>query len=437
MNAFPPGPRGWDIWAYIRGSNREKLAAWGRARDEFGDLVYAHFLGQHFYLLNHPDHIRAALVEHGASFLQLPLGQQPPRRPPPSAEVDERRHDHRRLRRIIQPAFQPANVAHYGRVMVDYTQSMLASWTSGETRDLSQDMTHLTLRIVGRALFDADVTDSSDAISQVVTVGAKFLTNARTRLPLPTPSNLRLLRAWNEMNDQISSLISQRRQAPEGHDDLLTAILQATDLVDGSGLSDKEAHDTLISLFIAGHETTAVALGWAAYLLAQHPQAEAALWAELDTVLQGRPPTVDDLPQLPYTDAVIRETLRLYPPAWVLFRYALEGAALGGHDLPPGSYVLMSPYVMQRDARWYPEPEQFRPERWLDGSEADLPRYAYYPFGGGAHVCTGQFFAWQELQLVLATIAQCWQLRLTTPVAIEPVITLRPDQPIQMVVEPR
>jgi cytochrome P450 len=312
------------------------------------------------------------------------------------------------------------------------------TWGDGEVRDVSREMTEITLRIAARTLFGTDVADD------VATMRAASFTLAehfRSRLfslmillpdAVPTPGNRRYQRSVRNLDDMVYRIIGQRRrsQAGQEHDDLLDMLLAARD-ESGQGMTDRQLRDEVMTLLLAGHDTTALALTWTFILLAQHPAAEARLLDEVDHVLGGRLPTSADASRLPYTEQVIAETLRLYPTAWMLGREAVRNTTIGGQPIGKGTTVLISPWVIHRDPRWFDEPAAFRPERWADGLAQRLPRFAYAPFGGGQRVCIGSSFAQLEATLLLATIAQRFRLVLVDPaqpVEPLPVVTLRPRQ---------
>jgi cytochrome P450 len=435
---LPPGPNAWQTVQQVKNASPERLYLLERIHRDYGDIAHVNILGGHYFMLNNPEFVRLVLVEQSAAFHSLPIGKRKTARALDPAVVQEERTFHKQQRRILQPAFTPSNVARYGEVMVRYATEAAQGWQPDTTYDLSDQMNRLTLRIVARTLFDADVSDSNDAFSVAVALGSEYVAGG-SRLPfwIPTAKNRQLIGAWLRMNNTINRVVAERRKSGEDRGDLLSAVLLATDTESGAKLTEQQAQGTIMGLFIAGHETTANAIIWTWVLLAQHPDIVQKLHAELDQVLAGRAPTAADVEHLPYTDTIIREALRLYPPAWVLNRFAVTTTQIGGYDIPKGSQLFMSPYVMQRDARFYDDPESFRPERWLDGDlplEKRLPPYAYYPFGGGAHVCIGQFFAMLELRLLLATLAQRVRIQLLPDqqIGVQPLITLRPDKAIQV-----
>ncbi len=331
----------------------------------------------------------------------------------------------------------------YGETMVDYTLRHLESWQDGDRRDISQEMMQLTLAIAVKTLFDADVESDAREIGQALSFLMKYAMGrfrSLVKVPesWPTPRNRRAERAYRYLDSVVYRIIESRRRSGEDRGDLLSMLIHATD-EDGSQMTPRQLRDETMTIFLAGHETTALALTWTWYLLSENPEAEARLHDELDRVLGGRRPSADDLEQLPYLDAVVHESMRLYPPAYAVARRAIEPFEVGGYAFPAGTQLVLSPWAMQRDPRYYDQPEEFRPERWLDGLARRLPAYAYFPFGGGPRRCIGQSFAMMEAALVVATIAQRFSLRLVPghPVVPEPLITTRPKYGMKMVANSR
>ena len=328
--------------------------------------------------------------------------------------------------------------------MLAYTQDLLGRWHPGEVRDIHADMMQLTLRVVGKTLFDADIEADAREVGQALPVALKELNDQmvgiEVLLPeiIPTPSRIRLKRAVSRLDPLIYRIIAQRRGSSEDHGDLLSALLRAQD-EDGSRMTDRQLRDEAMTIVLAGHETTALALTWTWYLLSQHPDALAKLHAEIETVLGDRSPTLADIPALTYTEAVLFETMRLYPPIFGIGRESIAPCELDGHHLPAGTNVYIVPWIIQRDPRWFDDPEAFRPDRWLDGLAHRLPRFAYFPFGGGPRLCIGQQFAMLEATILLVTIARRWRV-LPVPgqdLVPEPSLTLRPKHGLHVEVQPR
>jgi cytochrome P450 len=328
--------------------------------------------------------------------------------------------------------------------MVEHSARTRERWREQTTLDLDQEMMRLTLSIASKTLFDADVEAEATEIGAALTTmmqGWPRMTSPLYPLlnKLPLPSNRRLREAQQRLDDTVLRMIAERRASGADHGDLLSMLLTAQDEEDGGGMSDKQVRDEAMTLFIAGHETTANALTWTWYLLSQHPEVEAKLHEELDAMLGDRLPSAEDTSRLPYTRKVFTEAIRLYPPAWTIGRRALNDYEIPPYRIPANSMIFMSPYVMQHDARYFPNPEVFDPERWTQEAQATRPKFSYFPFGGGPRQCIGEAFAWMEGVLVIAAIAQRWKFRLVPghPVAMQPLVTLRPKHGMRMVVEQR
>ena len=347
-----------------------------------------------------------------------------------------------RQRRLSQPAFHRDRVAAYAAVMGEYTEQMLAGWHAGDERDLHQEMMNLALRIVGKTLFDSDVTSDTREVGETLDILLKIAANfGRTVLiPLwvPTPRNLRAKAGVRRLDRIIYRIIAQRRASGNDTGDLLSTLLQVRD-TDGSRMSDKQLRDESITLFLAGHETTASTLSWTFWLLAQNPAVEKRFHEELHGVLGGRTPAMDDLPRLPYLGHILTESLRLYPPAWGIARLAEEEHEIAGYPVFPRYGMATAQWVVHRDPRWFDAPQEFRPERWERGLAKQLPRFAYFPFGGGPRQCIGNTFALMEASVVLATIGQKFRFQLAPGQKVEPFasITMRPKSGIRVKLEAR
>lgn len=348
----------------------------------------------------------------------------------------------RRQRRLIQPAFHHTHIAQYAAQMVAHTQKMVTGWQDGQTIPIGEAMHTLTFNIVLDALFSADENANYTAVvHQAVRDLGQGLASLSRSLPLtflpawtPLPSLRQKRRGERALAHSVQQMIAERHALGEADSppDLLTTLLFARDEETGESMSNQQLQDELITLYIAGHDTTAVLLSWAWVLLAQNEGVAASLTAELKQVLNGRPPTLTDLPQLPYTQMIIKETLRLYPPAWFIFREAGAGFMLDGHAIPEGSMLFLMPLTTQRDGRWFAQPDAFQPERWLDGFEKSLPKGAYFPFGRGPRTCIGNGFATMEAQFLLATIAQQFRLEQLSEAKMGDTPTLGFAQPVQM-----
>jgi cytochrome P450 len=320
---------------------------------------------------------------------------------------------HRRQRRLMLPAFHRSRMTGYGRSIVESAAAI--QWTDGEVRDVGSDMMTLALNIVASTLFSSNVEQDAKSISEAfgeLTRQANRLSfpGAKWLLKTPLPFARRLRAAEAKLNDTVFSIIRRHRANGQDTGDLLSMLLLAEDSDKlGEHMSDIEVRDQVMTLFFAGHETTANALTWSFWLLARHPEIERELHTKLQRVLEGRPPTFADVPQLVFTEQIIREVLRLYPPVWAIGRRTLENLTFNGLSVPGGTLVVASQWIAHRDPRWFPEPDAFRPARWTSDFRAVLPRFAYFPFGGGPRSCLGENFAWTELILVIATLAQRWR----------------------------
>lgn len=415
----------------------------GLARD-YGDIVFVKLAGERAFLINHPQLIRDVLVTHQKNFTKS-RGLERAKKLLGEGLLTAEGANHVRQRRLIQPAFHRERIAGYASVMVDHAARMRQRWQPGETYDISNEMMHLTLSIVGKTLFDSDVESKADEVGLALThVMETFFISM---LPfqeiidlLPIPAVRRAQRSRRRLDALIYHLIADRRASGRDHGDLLSMMLAAQDAEGGNArLSDQDVRDNALTILLAGHETTANALTWAFYLLSKTADAEGTLHEEIDRVLDGHLPTMADLPRLPYVERVVAEALRLYPPAWIIGRRAIADYTLGDYIAPARSIIFMSPWVTHRDARWYPEPERFNPDRWTPEFKAALPQFAYLPFGGGSRKCIGDQFALMEAALVLATVAQQWRLRLVPdhPVVTQPLITLRARHGMKMIADRR
>ena len=443
---MPPGPKGHLLVGVLPEFRRNPAEFLEKMARQYGDVVYLPLGRQHIYYVGHPEAIRDVLVTHQNKFKKSRMLERARVLLGDGLLTSEGQH-HRRQRRLVQPAFHRDRLAGYGAVMVERAAIVREQWQPGQPLDVLAEMMRLTLAIVAKTLFSTDVDSEADeigaALTQVFDLFEVILMPFSELLEkLPLPAVRRFKRARKRLDDTIYRLIAERRASGRDTGDLLSMLLLARDeegdTSGAGGMTDTQVRDEALTLFLAGHETTADALTWAWYLLARHPQAEAAFHAELDSVLSGRLPAFEDLPRLRYTAGVFSEALRLYPPAWGIGRRALEDYPIGGFVIPARSVILMSPYAVHRDPRWFPEPEVFRPERWLVENQ-ELQKFAYFPFGGGARVCIGERFAWMEGALLLAAIAQRWRLRLEPGHRVETHarITLRPKHGMRMLPERR
>ncbi|MCI0481321.1 MAG: cytochrome P450 [Candidatus Dadabacteria bacterium] len=441
---LPPGPKGLPVIGSLIGYFRDPLGFLTSISQRYGDVVYFKLGSRRIYLLNDPEHVKDVLVTHNRSFTKsralnrakIVLGE---------GLLTSEGDFHLRQRRIIQPVFHYKKIKSYGEVMAEYGSRTGAGWKNRDTVDIHGEMTRLTLAVVSKTLFDADVESESDEIvkslTDIVNLFPRFVFPFSEILDyLPLPGNKRGLLAVSRLDNVIYRLIEERRRDSGQKDDLLSMLLEARDEEgDGRGMSDKQVRDEAITLFLAGQETMANSLTWTWYLLSQNPGAEKKLHEEIDTVLGGRLPSVDDLGKLPYTHRVFKEALRLYPAAWTLARRAIEDYQVGGYTVPAGADIYMCQFVIHRDGRFYPDPLKYDPERWGSEEDSRLPKFTYFPFGGGPRRCIGEPFAWMEGVLLIAAIASRWKMSLAPGhrVVPDPLITIRPKYGMRMVVEKR
>lgn len=401
-----------------------------------GDVVRFYIGPRPVVLISDPELIRDVLVTQDRKFTKGP-GLRVAERLLGKGLLTSEGDLHRRQRRLAQPAFHRHRISAYTRVMLEKVASLDAEWRDGMELDIVPAMQHLTLAIAGATLFGADVTAQAEEITGALSRSLALYNLAM----LPFAAELerffpmltrRFDRTRQRLDQTIHALIARRRADTDGRDDLLSLLLSARDEEgDGAGMTDALVRDEVMTLILAGYETTANALAWTWYLLGSHPDVLARLHAELDTVLKGRRVEPEDLPNLVYTRQVLMEVLRLFPPAWTVARTPIEDVILGGFRIVAGTTILMSEWVVHRDPRWYAEPERFHPDRWAPDATIERPRFAYFPFGGGSRLCIGEQFAWSEALLVIATIAQRWTLRLGGgPVQPRAMLTLRPCGPV-------
>jgi cytochrome P450 len=411
---------------------------------KYGDVAHYNIGPLHVYQLTHPDLARDILVERPEQFQKPKLLKYAFRPFGGDGLVTSDGALWKQQRKLMQPAFHHRQLAGYADDMVALTLRALDSFMDGEIREIHAEMTALTIRIVVKSLFGGDLpAEAKDVGRSMVALldAANRRVNSPLRLPswVPTPKNVREKRAVARLNGILQTLIKTRRASGEPRNDLLSVLLAAADAETGTRLSDRQLRDEMMTLFLAGHETTATALTWTWYLLALHPEVEGNLAGELHRVLAGRAPTVNDLAQLPYTEMVIRESIRLYPPAPGVAREPLDDVTIADYEVPKGALLSINSFVMQRDPRFFPDPDRFDPERFAPGWEERIPRYAYLPFGSGPRVCIGNGFAMMEARLILATIAQRYRLSLEPGQTVKPIqlVTLRPNGPIRMRVHRR
>ena len=441
-----PGPRQRYPGEFMLAITMRPLEFLPRLARDYGDVVVVHIGAQPLVLVSHPDRIRDVLVTHAKQFhkgrglerAKVLLGE---------GLLTSEDDFHLRQRRLAQPAFHRARVAAYGDTMAAYAERRVATWRDGGTLDISREMAAYTLAVVGKTLFDADIEGEAHEIGEALSAAiAAFnftvLPFGEVLLKLPIPMARRFRRGRDRLDATIYRMIRERRAAGDDRGDLLSMLLLAQDTEgDGTGMSDLQLRDEVLTLLLAGHETTANQLTWTFYLLSQYPEAEARLHAEIDA-LGDAPLGAEDVARMPYTRAVIAEAMRLYPPAWIVGRRVLNDYDIGDVTIPARAVVLMSQWIVHRDPRWWDDAEIFKPERWLPGGSAldpSRPKFSYFPFGAGTRVCIGEQFAWMEGMLGLATMARRWRLRLAEGhrVVPQPIVTLRAKYGMRMVTHAR
>lgn len=449
--ARPPGPRGMEIARLYLTFGSDQIGNLRALTNEYGQQFYFRMAGFENYVFTDPESIEEILVKKSAAFhkdtltheLEPVLGK---------GLLTAEDELWRSQRRLIAPALQRRHIESYADTMVDFAQQMLRGWRDGEVRPFHHDMMEVALRIVVKTLFNQELEGDLREVGELLDIVLDhFHEHANTpwRLvpePLPTPMRKKNRQAIARLDQMMYELIARRRRqaeadaasgAPEGND-LLYRLIVATD-EDGNQMNDRQLRDEALTFFLAGHETTALALTYSWYLLTGHPEVARKVRDEVDAVLGQRSATADDVRRLPYTEAVVKETLRLYPPAWIVGREAREPVEIGGWHIPQGAQVLTPQCIVHRDPRWFERPNDFWPERWLDGLEKRLPRYAYFPFGGGPRVCIGNYFALMEATLLVATMAQHVRLQNVSPEPLrtQPVVTQRPASEVLMKVHRR
>ncbi len=445
---MPPGPRGRPLLGNLPDMQRKgMLQFYSDLWRDYGDTVHVKMGPLHQFLLTQPEHVHHVLATNASNYckgigfkkLGLALGN--------GLFISEGEL-WQSQRRLLQPPFTARGITQFAETMVASTEDMLARWDAARSAaplDINLEMMRLAMAIIGRTMFGTYVGDEALAAGDAFTYVLNFMSERSVTLfdpPLfvPTAQNREFKRSMQLLRSYMHGIISARRAQPNADaTDLLSILLNARDEETGTGMSEQQLYDEVLTIFFAGHETTAQALTWSWFLLAQHPEAEEKLHAELAQALGGRTPTFADVPKLPYTRMVIQEALRLYPPVWIFVRDAIGADEIGGYPIPPRSMIVLSPFLTQRNPALWEHPEQFEPERFAPERAAARPHYAYFPFGGGKRTCLGDKFAMLEAQLVLATVAQRYRLRLVPGQNPQPeaVGTLRPAGGMPMTLEPR
>jgi cytochrome P450 len=443
----PAVPGDWFIGP-IRAVRADPLTTMLRWRQSLGDVVRLHFGGISAHVVFHPDAVRHVLQENARNYNKQTPGFDKIRDFLGNGLLTSEGAFWLRQRRIIQPAFHRHRLEAFAAVMARAADETAERWTplaaEGASVDVNAEMMRLTLRIVGETLLSTDVASDATAVGAALAVVLEEARDRITRsfeLPpaVPTPANRRLAAAMHTLDGVVERMIHERRRATTPAPDLLTLLIESRDDETGERMSDRQLRDEVMTIFLAGHETTANALTWTFYLLSKHPAAERALHAELRRVLAGRAPTHADLPQLPYTRAVVSESMRLFPPVWMLGRAAIDDDEVLGYHVPAGGLVFTCAFATHRHPDFWANPEGFDPERFAHDAASARPAYAYFPFGGGPRQCIGNNFALVETQLVLATLAQRFRLDLVPGQHVEPKpqITLRPRDGVRVTLRPQ
>ncbi len=439
----PPGPAGLPfVGSATKIVNPENILLFleQNAR-HYGDISHFTAFGMQFYFVNHPDYIQQVLVTDGEKYHKDRMTKLVGKKFLGNGLIFNEGEFHKRQRKHIQPAFHHNRLKTYVAQINDITNSWLDSIDDCQVVSIHPAMMKLTLAIVCKALFNTNLSDGEtghrvekamDYFHEVMGI------EARSVIPipdwLPIPRKRRLKRSMQYLHEVVHEIIAENRLKGKDDGSLISMMMSITDENNQPAMDDPQVMDESITLFMAGHETSALALAWACYLLARHPETQHRLQQEVKTVLDGRRATMEDIPRLTYTTMVIKEILRLYPPGWILGREPIEPTTIGDYAIPQGAIIFISPYVVHRDKRFFDDPDTFRPERFDSAHEKDIPRYAYFPFGGGSRVCMGAGFATMEMQLVLATIMQRFTMQLTTDAKVGVVsgLTLMPDRPINL-----
>jgi len=441
---FPPGLKlNLFFYAFNRFRSHNPIHVFQHLADTYGDAAHYKLGRQHVVFLNSPEYIRQILVVQNANFvkertvqrMKILVGE---------GLITSEDPFHRKQRILAQPAFYRQRIASYADSIVNKAAILSDRWKHVKQLDISTEMMHLTLDIIAKTLFDSDVAAEVSEISSEVNAIMRLynflvmVPHAEMLQRYPLPGMRRFRRARSRLDAIVYRMIAEHRDENRDRGDLLSMLLAAC-YEDGSAMQDVQVRDEVMTIFLAGYETIANALTWTWYLLSQNPEVERKLHEEVDCVLGGRSASYDDVPNLRYTEMVLAESMRLYPPAWAMGRLALDDFELGPYFMPKGTTVFTCQYVVHRDPRYFPDPERFDPDRWMPEAKANRPRFSYFPFGGGARQCIGESFAWMEGILILVTLAQRWRLRLLPghPVELQPLITLRPKNGMKMILEER
>ncbi len=435
----PPGPKA--ALATYAALYLDPLRALSRAVRKYGDVVHLQIGKRHDFLLNHPDYVRAILLDNEGVRrsvhrpLQRILGQ---------GLLTSRGKVHRKQRALLQPVFHKQCIAALGEVMAREIARWSDRWRDGATVEMAEEMTRLTMSITGKTLFNVDLeAEAIEVRDAFVTVLAatrfnNLLLVSKVLEKLPLPANDRFRRAAKRLDEFIYQMIAERRTGAADQPNLLSVLVRMSK-ESPKKMNDQKVRDQILTFFLAGHETIASAMMWTWYLLAENPGATKKLHAELDEALKGQLPSVNDLEKLSYARMVFAESMRVYPPVWIIGRHALRDVSVNGWIIPKGSYIHVSQFLMHRDARYFPDPERFDPERWTPEATAARPKFCYFPFGGGSMQCIGEGFAWTQGMLMIAILAKRWRMQVVPGhrVELEPQLTLGSRYGMPMILKRR
>ncbi len=435
-----PGPRGLPVLGVMPEMIGDMLGLFTKTAREYGGVAGFNLLGKPYLLITDPDHVKYILQDNYRNYIRgrsVETGRVLLGNGLPLIDGDF----WLRERRLLQPAFHRERLQKLTTTAGDVIDSFLQAWTQkakdNQMLDMDDEMMRLTLTVIIKAMFSADIDDKILSLSRAFNVASKFMLWRSQQmwappLSVPVPRNVEYNRAFKVLNETIYPLIADARKNPK--DDLLGMMLEMRDADTGEGMTDQQARDEVVTIFFAGHETTAASMTWAFYLLSQHPEVEERLRAELKSVLGGRTPTFADLPKLTYMQMVINEILRLYPAAYLFAREAVTDDVIDGFSIKANTLIFITPFITHRDPKYWNEPEKFDPERFTPENVASRPKHVYYPFGEGPHVCIGNNFAVMEMQLILAAALQRFKLTLdpAQKIAFKPEATLRPKYGMKM-----
>jgi cytochrome P450 len=404
----PPGPGGRNFYEYVRNPLYFFMRMWRK----YGDIVEMSISDKPTYLLVHPDFIEYVLVLNHRNFIKHHFFWDQWRPVFGEGLLTSEGEVWKRQRQLSQPAFHRDRINAYAKMMVDITKRLTENWGHGEERDLHQDMMRITSQVVVKTLFGADIESGEEDLGSAFDVMKKEGTTVRLPFRMPGGDQQSMNEYQNVfklLDEKIYKIVRRRRSSPEQTEDLLSMLMEARD-EQGTGMDDRELRDVIMSIFFAGHETSALALTWTYYLLSHHPDVEQKLVEEIKTVLNGKEPQARDLQRLKYTEWVILESMRLYPPSYGFGREALADCVMNGYEVPAGTTVFLIQWVTHRDPRWFEDPEKFYPERWDNDLIHKIPRFAYFPFSGGPRLCIGNNFGMMEMILMLSYLVQTFKI---------------------------